>query len=99
MHPLPFRIPGTDAEPQVTRRGTTAPGRDEVRSVTDDASPRTHPQYGTCGGCQQLKHVTADGVLREHNRFETTGTALAPLRCSGSGTRYQEHTGPDEVSA
>jgi hypothetical protein len=64
-----------------------------------DASSSTHPQYGTCGGCQQLKHVAADGLLRDHNRFEATGSVVSPLRCSGSGTPYLEHSGPDGVIA
>ncbi len=56
--------------------------------MTDDVSPRLHPRhgiYGICGGCRQLKHVRPDGRLRNHNRFTARGTAVAQLRCSGSG--------------
>jgi hypothetical protein len=53
--------------------------------VTDDVSPRLHSQYGTCGACHQLKHVRPEGTLRDHNRFAVRGTAIAPVRCAGSG--------------
>jgi len=67
--------------------------------VTDDDTVRLHPHYGTCDDCRQLKHVTADGLVHDHNKFRSTGTAVASLRCGGSGTRYQEHPGSDGISA
>lgn len=65
----------------------------------NDAIPRSHPHYGTCPGCHQLKHVTADGLVRDHNWYRANGTVVSSLRCTGSGARYLERTGPTVLSA
>ncbi len=67
--------------------------------MTDDVSPRLHPQYGTCGSCRQLKHVRPDSTLRDHNRFAARGTAIVPVRCSGSGAPALEQLGTGSPQA
>jgi hypothetical protein len=41
--------------------------------------------YGRCSDCNEIKHVTADGIVAEHNQYDSEGTAVAVVRCPGSG--------------